>query len=153
VHELTFFAALTHNHIQSVGKFNGLVNSIETNLPEWRAWYRAGTPETEPLPGEWDTACNDLQKMIVLRCLRPDRVSLVATSFIVNNLGQRFVEPPPLDMNQVLQDASPHMPLVFVLSAGVDPARNLIDLAKRKGMGERIKILSLGQGQAPIAER
>jgi dynein heavy chain len=107
----------------------------------------------QSLPGEWDAACNELQKMLILRSLRPDRVSLVATSFVVNTLGQRFVEPPPLDMNQVLVDAAPHMPLVFVLSTGVDPTRNLIDLAKRKGMGDRLKNLSLGQGQAPIAER
>lgn len=58
-------------------------------------------PETAPLPGEWDNACNELQRMLIVRSLRPDRVAFCATSFIVNNLGSKFTEPPVLDMQQV----------------------------------------------------
>ena len=58
-------------------------------------------PETAPLPGEWDNACNELQRMLIVRSLRPDRVAFCATSFIVNNLGSKFTEPPVLDMHQV----------------------------------------------------
>ena len=36
-----------------------------------------------------------------MRSLRPDRVAFCATSFIVNNLGSKFTEPPVLDMQQV----------------------------------------------------
>lgn len=39
--------------------------------------------------------------MLIVRSLRQDRVSLCVTSFIVNNLGQHFVEPPVLDMKAV----------------------------------------------------
>ena len=39
--------------------------------------------------GEWENACNELQRMLVVRSLRPDRVSFTATSFIVNNLGSK----------------------------------------------------------------
>lgn len=34
-----------------------------------------------------------------------------------------------------------------------DPASGLLQLADQAGMGERFQALSLGQGQAPIAER
>jgi len=71
------------------------------------------------LLGEWDNACNELQKMLLIRSLRPDRVSFCATSFITNNLGSRFVEPPVLDMQHVVQDSSTKTPLIFVLSPGV----------------------------------
>ncbi|KAH3750471.1 hypothetical protein DPMN_185039 [Dreissena polymorpha] len=69
--------------------------------------------------GEWDNACNELQKMLIIRSLRPDRVSFCATSFITNNLGSRFVEPPVLDMQHVVGDSSTKTPLIFVLSPGV----------------------------------
>ena len=69
--------------------------------------------------GEWDNACNELQRMLLVRSLRPDRVSFCATSFIVNNLGSRFVEPPVLDMQQVVDDSTTKTPLIFVLSPGV----------------------------------
>ena len=137
---------------KGVPKFSGLANSFEQDLSDWKGWYQSDNPETAALPGEWDNACNELQKMLLVRAIRPDRVALVATNFIVNNLGQRFTEPPPLDMNAVLDDSSPQMPLIFVLSAGVDPTRDLINLAQRKGMGDKLNNLSLGQGQAPIAE-
>lgn len=51
--------------------------------------------------GDWDSNCNELQKMLIVRSLRQDRVSFCVTSFIVNNLGSRFVEPPVLDMKAV----------------------------------------------------
>lgn len=53
------------------------------------------------LVGDWETKCNQLQKMLILRALRQDRVSVCVTSLIVNNLGPRFVEPPVLDMRAV----------------------------------------------------
>jgi dynein heavy chain, axonemal len=58
-----------------------------------------------------------------------------------------------LDVAQVVGDSVPTQPLIFVLSTGVDPTKNLLDLAEKKGMKDRMKSLSLGQGQAPIAEK
>ncbi|EDQ90997.1 uncharacterized protein MONBRDRAFT_20211 [Monosiga brevicollis MX1] len=134
-------------------KFAGLTASFEQQLRDWQAWYVHPEPETAPLPGEWQATCNELQRMCIVRALRPDRVAIVAIQYIVNNLGQRFVEPPPLDMNAVLADSNAMTPLIFVLSVGVDPTKQLLDLAERSGMSDRFHSLSLGQGQAPIAER
>ena len=69
--------------------------------------------------GEWDNACNELQKMLIVRSLRPDRVSFCVTTFIINNLGSQYVEPPVLDIQQVVDDSSTKTPLIFVLSPGV----------------------------------
>lgn len=44
--------------------------------------------------------------MLFIRSLRPDRLSFCAAQFIVNNLGQRFVEPPVLDVKAVFEDSS-----------------------------------------------
>ena len=57
--------------------------------------------------------------MLLVRSLRPDRVSFCVTTFIINNLGSQYVEPPVLDMQQVVDDSSTKTPLIFVLSAGV----------------------------------
>uniref|UniRef100_A0A3B4XCT3 Dynein heavy chain region D6 P-loop domain-containing protein n=1 Tax=Seriola lalandi dorsalis TaxID=1841481 RepID=A0A3B4XCT3_SERLL len=99
--------------------------------------------------------CNALQKMLVVRSLRQDRVSFCVTSFIVNNLGSRFVEPPVLNMKavSVLEESTCRTPLIFVLSPGVDPTGALLQLAEASGMSKHFHALSLGQGQAPIAKR
>ncbi len=48
----------------------GVVGSFETSIDAWERWYRAGEPETSELPGEWEAKCNELQRMVLVRCLR-----------------------------------------------------------------------------------
>ncbi|KAL3312843.1 Dynein heavy chain 2, axonemal [Cichlidogyrus casuarinus] len=53
----------------------------------------------------------------------------------------------------VLGDSTNRTPLIFVLSPGVDPTSGLLQLADSCEMSEKFNALSLGQGQAPIANR
>ena len=53
----------------------------------------------------------------------------------------------------IYSDSTRTSPIFFILSPGVDPIPNLVNLAKQKGMEERLKILSLGQGQGVIAQK
>lgn len=103
--------------------------------------------------GEWEDQCNEFQKMLFVRCLRQDRISICITTFITNQLGPKFVEPPVLDIRAVLEESLPQTPLIFVLSPGVDPTTALIQLAENSRMGDRFQSLSLGQGQAPVATK
>lgn len=125
--------------------FRGLVGSIESSLADWEAWFRDPTPETADLPGEWESKCSDLQRMVLVRCLRPDRVLFSASAFVSNNLGRKYVEPPVLDLAEVFRDSNPMAPLIFVLSPGVDPTDALKKLAVEKGMGDRVLSVALGQ--------
>ncbi|XP_071951094.1 dynein axonemal heavy chain 2-like isoform X2 [Antedon mediterranea] len=139
--------------LDKLANFHGLVQSFEQYPRDWHIWYTSAEPESAPLPGEWDNACNELQRMLIVRSLRPDRVSFCSTSFIINNLGSKFVEPPVLDMKSVVDDSTTKTPLIFVLSTGVDPTSMLLQLAEQSKMAHRFHALSLGQGQAPIATR
>ncbi|XP_063712783.1 dynein axonemal heavy chain 2-like isoform X4 [Symsagittifera roscoffensis] len=139
--------------LDKLANFHGVITSFEQYPRDWSIWYTSAEPEKAVLPGEWEDSCNELQRMIIVRSLRQDRVSFCATTFIQNNLGSRFVEPPVLDMAQVWDDSSTKTPLIFVLSPGVDPTGNLLALASQKNMDARFHALSLGQGQAPIATR
>lgn len=91
--------------------------------------------------------------MLLVRSLRQDRMSFSITNFIINELGNKFVEPPVLDIRTVLEESMSQTPLIFVLSPGVDPAGALAQLADASGMGDCFYSLSLGQGQAPIATK
>ncbi|XP_042138199.1 dynein axonemal heavy chain 2 isoform X2 [Peromyscus maniculatus bairdii] len=139
--------------LDKLTNFHGLMNSFEQYPRDWHLWYTNASPEKAMLPGEWENACNEMQRMLIVRSLRQDRVSFCVTSFIVSNLGSRFIEPPVLNMKLVMEDSSPRSPLVFILSPGVDPTSALLQLAEHTGMAQRFHALSLGQGQAPIAAR
>ena len=139
--------------LENLPAFAGLISSFEQNERDWKNWFLSGEPDELALPGDWENKLNDIQKMLVVRSLRTDRVIFCATSFISNNLGQKFIEPPILDVSDVLADSSPRTPLIFVLSPGVDPTSSLQQLAHKKDMSERFNYLSLGQGQAPKATK
>nr|XP_055113102.1 dynein axonemal heavy chain 2 isoform X1 [Symphalangus syndactylus] len=139
--------------LDKLTNFHGLMNSFEQYPRDWHLWYTSAAPEKAMLPGEWENACNEMQRMLIVRSLRQDRVAFCVTSFIVTNLGSRFIEPPVLNMKLVMEDSTPRSPLVFILSPGVDPTSVLLQLAEHMGMAQRFHALSLGQGQAPIAAR
>lgn len=133
---------------RTVPAFRGVVPSVEGAPGEWEAWYRSATPEATELPGEWEAKCSDLQRMLLVRCLRPDRVLFACAAFVANNLGRKYVEPPVLDLVEVYGDSSAVSPLVFVLSPGVDPTEALRKLGEEKGMSGRIFSVALGQVRA-----
>uniref|UniRef100_A0A671M0J4 Dynein heavy chain ATP-binding dynein motor region domain-containing protein n=1 Tax=Sinocyclocheilus anshuiensis TaxID=1608454 RepID=A0A671M0J4_9TELE len=73
------------------------------------------------------------------------QVVFAVTEFVIISLGQQFVENPPVDLATLYADMSPSIPLVFILSTGSDPMGAFLYC--------RVKSISLGQGQGPIAER
>ncbi|CAK9795260.1 Dynein axonemal heavy chain 2 [Anthophora plagiata] len=139
--------------LDKLAGFHGIISSFEQFPRDWQNWYISTEPESMPLVAEWDTNCSVFQKMLVIRSCRPDRISFCIANFIVLNLGQRFVEPPVLDLKAVLDDSIAQTPLIFVLSPGVDPTSTLMQLVDSQEMTNHFMTLSLGQGQAPIATR
>jgi hypothetical protein len=71
-------------------------------------------PLAEPLQAR----LTRFQRLLVLRCLRPDRVLAGIRDFVSAHLGQKFIEPPPFDLAACFRESSPCIPLVFVLSSG-----------------------------------
>uniref|UniRef100_A0A8C3HEC4 Uncharacterized protein n=1 Tax=Chrysemys picta bellii TaxID=8478 RepID=A0A8C3HEC4_CHRPI len=127
---------------------------ISENASEWRKIYDSKEPHNIPLPKPWDKTLNELQKMIILRCLRSDKISPAITIFVTDKLGKKFVEPPPFDLTKSYLDSNSTIPLIFVLSPGADPMSSLLKFANDKNMvGNKFQAISLGQGQGPIATK
>lgn len=151
-----WMSELAWDHVTELDKlpnFRNIMQSFESSGRDWAEWYRHPEPETPAarLPGEWENRCTELQRLIIVRCLRPDRIVFATTAFIVNNLGARYTEPPVLDLGSVLGDSTAITPLIFVLSPGVDPTNQLIHLSQQKEV--IFNTIALGQGQSPHAVR
>lgn len=133
--------------------FAGLEVSFKDNLEAWKALYDSATPYSDPLPEPWEEKMTGLQKLIALRLVRPDKIIPKVVTFVTENLGQQYTEPPPFDLSGAFDDSDCCSALVFVLSPGSDPMAALLKFAETQGMGgDRTQSISLGQGQGPIAE-
>jgi dynein heavy chain len=80
--------------LAALAAFRELDTAFEHGADEWKLWFINSMPEQTPLPGDWQTNLNELQRLAVIRSVRPDRVVFASTSFIINNLGAKYVEPP-----------------------------------------------------------
>lgn len=106
-----------------------------------------------PLPKPLEKRLDSFQKMIILKSLRPDKVTNAMQDFISFHLGQQFIEPQTTDFQAMFKESGPTIPLIFVLSTGTDPAADLYKFADRMKFGKRMFSISLGQGQGPRAEK
>eukprot|EP01116_Phalansterium_solitarium_P008654 TRINITY_DN225_c0_g1_i6.p1 TRINITY_DN225_c0_g1~~TRINITY_DN225_c0_g1_i6.p1 ORF type:complete len:4288 (+),score=2116.54 TRINITY_DN225_c0_g1_i6:207-13070(+) len=134
--------------------FQQLPRHIAGNLDAWKAYFDSPSPQTTPLPAEWNTQLKPLQRLLVLRCLRPDKVAPGVQVFIEHYMGAEFTAPPVFDLVSIFKDSVPWTPLVFVLSANVsDPRGQILELADKIKFSEKKFVsVSLGQGQGPVAE-
>lgn len=134
--------------------FQGLREHFCEHIEEWRGIYDSKEPHSVKFPEPMDKTLNELQKIIILRCLRPDKITPAITNYVTDKLGKKFVEPPPFDLTKSYLDSNCTIPLIFVLSPGADPMASLLKFANDKSMsGNKFQAISLGQGQGPVAAK
>jgi len=107
--------------------FAGFRDDFRANPSLYQAIFDSKEPhkQVSALPSPWNDKLSDFQKMIVIRCLRPDKVVPLVTDFVEDKLGRRFIEPPPFDLAKSFADSNNCSPLIFILSPGSDPMAGL----------------------------
>ena len=69
-------------------------------------------------------------------------------------MGEKYVTPPVISFESIFEQSTPFSPIVFILSPGSDPASDLTKLAERSGFGgNKLKFLSMGQGQEKVSHK
>jgi len=133
--------------------FTTLPAEMEEASARWKEWYTTQHPESERLPQAWKD-CTAFQKLILLRALRPDRLVPALRSFIAETLGNQYVATAPLHLKQVYDELEASTPLLFLLSPGIDPLKEVSLLGAQLDVTEangRLSVVSLGQGQEQAA--
>ena len=127
---------------------------LEDNEHKWKDWYDLETPETEKIPEPFDKKFTSFQLLLILRLLRPDRVSLGIDQFIVERFqgNKAYLKMRPFDPQWLLDQADSKTPIIYILSSGADPSASIRKMAEDNNFtGKSFLSLSLGQNMEDIA--
>uniref|UniRef100_A0A8D8Y9A0 Dynein heavy chain 2, axonemal n=1 Tax=Cacopsylla melanoneura TaxID=428564 RepID=A0A8D8Y9A0_9HEMI len=132
--------------------FRGLIGTITQMPVEWYRWYQLPDPENKFMP-PWNIKCNMLQKMLILRCLRPDRLQVIMSRYVGSMLGPQFTELLALDVPSILSISSKATPLLFLPSPEYDHMVSMKRIARELNMEKELATICLGPGQTGTAEK
>ncbi|PRP87942.1 putative dynein heavy chain [Planoprotostelium fungivorum] len=139
-------------HLSMVKGMENVAKSIVEEERTWKAFVDMSDPDLSVLPPPY----NDLshfKKVLVIRCLRFDKLVSYMQQYVLNKFGREFIEAPPLTFSECYERTNCITPIVIILSAGANPVDEIFAFGARADMSKKIQSISLGQEQAPIAEK
>lgn len=140
--------------LSNMDEFKNLDKEIEGSSKRWLKFVDTEAPEKEKFPQEWKNK-SSLERLCIMRCLRPDRMIYAITLFIEEKLGNKYVESRSIEFSKSFEESSPSTPVFFILSPGVDPLKDVENHGEKMGYtmdNKNFHNVSLGQGQEIIAE-
>lgn len=141
--------------LSSMDEFRNLDRDIEGSAKRWKKFVESECPEKEKFPQEWKNK-TALQRLCMMRALRPDRMTYAVRDFVEEKLGSKYVVGRSLDFATSYEESGPSTPMFFILSPGVDPLKDVEKQGRKLGYtfdNEKLHNVSLGQGQEVVAEQ
>jgi hypothetical protein len=135
--------------------FQGLDRDIEGSAKRWKKFCESEVPEKEKFPGEWKNKTS-MQRLCMLRCLRPDRMLYAIRLFVAEQLGERYTAGRQVEFAKSFEETSRSTGVFFILSPGVNPVLQVEELGRKLGYtadAGNYHQVSLGQGQEVVAEQ
>jgi dynein heavy chain len=138
---------------EEMSPLRSLAKLVEKNESAWKEWYDLEKPEEAPYPCGLSDELDVFERMLLMRCVRVDRITVAITLYVIEQMGERYVTPPVLDYPMIYAQSTALTPIVFILSPGADPAFDVFKLGEEMGYkpGAKLKYMALGQGMGPKA--
>ena len=140
--------------LANMDEFKNLDRDIEGSAKRWKKFVESEIPEKEKFPQEWKNK-SALQRLCMMRALRPDRMIYAIQNFIEEKLAPKYVQDGGVPFAKSFEESDAQTPIVFILSPGVDPLKDVEKLGKKlnfNGDAGNFHNVSLGQGQEIVAE-
>ncbi|KAG2377570.1 hypothetical protein C9374_009086 [Naegleria lovaniensis] len=131
-----------------IPEFRNIHLQIENNEDQWKKFYFSASPENEAIPDF--SSLSTFHRLLLIRCIRMDRTMNACSSYIIDTLGQQFVDSISLNLEETWKESSPITPIVCLLSQGSDLTGSIEKLAQHLKM--TIDRVSMGQGQKEKAQ-
>ncbi|XP_041462850.1 dynein heavy chain 8, axonemal-like [Lytechinus variegatus] len=111
---------------------------------QWRTLGEHENPELHPLPEKMDDHYNPMQRLMVIRAFRPDRIMQAATVFVGKSLGKKYTNDVSIDPNVILRQTSPVIPILLLYTREGDVAEKIFQefSAKKQVQGLVVNLSS-----------
>lgn len=133
---------------QRVNPLAGLMNMILENEDEFES-YVADESEQDffyKIPCDLANKLTPFEKILLVKCLKPEKVLFAVQKYLEIDLGKRYATSPISSVENLFNASANKLPIIFVLSQGVDPMQQIRDYAASQDRTEKLKIMSLGSG-------
>ena len=143
--------------LEKLDIFSGLLDIISSNSEStyWRKWLKDEKAEESEMPKSMQKL-TDFQKLLVIKALRPDRITSAITNYIREKMTDKYIESTTFDMEATFKETNNLTPIFFVLFPGIDPTKDVEELGakmnKSIAAGTFINI-PMGQGQEDRANK
>jgi len=142
---------------EHLGLFRDITEILQRNEAQWRKWYDENEPENCAVPDyeerlSMERSLGPFLRLVLVRMLREDRTGIACSQFIETQLGSRFTAPVTDTVMEVYQESEARKPVIYLLSAGTDPASMIDELAKKRKKYPTDKV-SMGEGQERVARQ
>ena len=107
---------------------------------------------TAPLPAPFEATSDPFTRLILIKAMRDEQAQASVNAFVRLNFGDRLADPSAGKMEEIYEGLDNCTPCIFILSKGSDPTGMLFKFARQMDYGDRLSLVSLGQGQGPAAQ-
>ena len=132
-----------------IEELKDLCENFDHDHLHWRKWFSEEKVEEIDLPKKYKEV-TEFHKLMVIKVMRPDRVSSALRLFVSKYMGTKYIEQEPFSMEETFKETSSGTPIFFVLFPGVDPTKEVEEIGLKKGktlIDSTLFNISMGQGQ------
>ena len=143
-------------YLDKLEAYAGIAEDFVVHNENWKMIYDAKEPDDLPLHEPWHSRLSKFHRLVIIKILRPDKMTELLDTFISENLGFKFVEPLSFDLGRILADTGPRVPMIFLLDSAKDPLSMVKKLKQERddqSLGGSLSIVSLSAGLEEVILR
>ncbi|KAF5300254.1 hypothetical protein FQR65_LT09209 [Abscondita terminalis] len=97
----TWLSAKSWNEICRLDKvtvFEGIKKSFTDYISSWKELYDLDEPQNASFPEQWQKKLSPFQRLLIIRVLRPDKITVSITKYVAEEMGSKYIIPPTFDI-------------------------------------------------------
>lgn len=128
------FAIFTKKHVDHF-RLSTLCEDIKNDELTWREFCASTNPIEGDVPSPYTNA-NQIIKLLIYKCLRPDAIYAAIEKFICS-FDESFMHSQQINLKSAFECSTSKSPLIYFTSPGTSASADILNLASEMNLGER----------------